>query len=118
MPAGLLVTEPGPAWVTESVYDGAAEGAAVKVAPTVTGALPVNVHGAVPAHPPPLQPPNIEPSAAAADSVTTVPLGYVSTQSGPQLIPAGLLLTVPWPVPLTLTVTARPVDVLPHASFE
>ena len=121
IPVALLVTCPGPVWVTESMYEGegAAGGeAAVKVAPTVTGALPVNVHGAVPVHPPPLQPPNVEPLTAVADTVTTVPLEYVSTQSVPQLIPVGLLVTVPWPVPPTLTVTARPLAVPPQASFE
>jgi len=117
MPAGLLFTEPGPDFDTESVYEeGGGDGA--KVAPTTIAALPVSVQGDVPTHPPPFQPPNVEPLEGAAANVTTVPLGYVSTQSVPQLMPAGLLLTVPVPVPLTLTVRASPVEVLPHASFE
>ena len=91
---------------------------AVKVAPTVTRVLPVSVHVPVPAQPPPLHPPNVEPLAAAADSVTTTPLEYVWVQSVPQLIPVGLLVTVPFPVPLGLTVRTSPVGVLPQLSLE
>src|SRR5215831_7415717 len=92
--------------------------AAAKVAPTVTGVLPVSVHVPVPAQPPPLHPANVEPLAAEADRVTRTPLGYVSVQSVPQLIPVGVLLTVPFPVPVTLTARVSPVAVLPQASLE
>jgi hypothetical protein len=51
----------------------------------------------------PLQPPNVEPLAGAAVSVTTVPLAYTSLQSPPQLMPGGLDVTVPLPVPVTDT---------------
>ena len=116
MPPGLLVTFPGPAVVTDSGYE--VGGATLKAAPTVTGVLPVTVQLPVPAQPPPVHPPNVEPFPGVAESVTTVLLVYVSTQSTPQLIPAGLLLTVPWPVPLRVIVRAKPVDVTPQASFE
>jgi hypothetical protein len=59
------------------------------VAVTATFVLPVNVHGPVPEHPPPLQPSNRDPALAVAVSVTTVPLGKASLQSLPQLIPLG-----------------------------
>jgi len=41
---------------------------------TERAALIVTVHGLVPEQPPPLHPPNVDPLAAAAVSVTTVPL--------------------------------------------
>lgn len=47
----------------------------------------------------PLQPANVEPAEGAAARVTSVPALYLSSQSVPQLIPAGLLVTVPEPVP-------------------
>ena len=46
----------------------------LKVAVTVVAALTVTVHGLVPEQPPPLQPANVDPPAAVAVSVTTVPL--------------------------------------------
>ena len=52
----------------------------------------------VPEHAP-NHPLKIDPDAAAAVRFTEVPLLYGSEQSEPQLIPAGLLVTVPEPVP-------------------
>jgi hypothetical protein len=49
--------------------------------------------------PPPDQPANEDPGEGDAVSVTVVPLTYCSVQSVPQDIPAGLLVTVPDPVP-------------------
>ena len=54
----------------------------------------------------PLHPPNAEPAAGAAISVTAVPGAYDSLQSLPQSIPAGLLVTVPLPVRWTVSVGA------------
>jgi hypothetical protein len=51
----------------------------------------------------PLQPEKMEPPAGIALRATTVPLVYDSEQSPPQLIPAGLLVTVPLPVPVLVT---------------
>ena len=54
---------------------------------------------------PPLQPAKADPGCATAVSVTTVPVGYLAVQSAPQLIPTGLLVTVPLPVPARITVS-------------
>ncbi|HEY2920706.1 MAG TPA: hypothetical protein VGK77_17115 [Candidatus Binatia bacterium] len=47
----------------------------------------------------PLQPVNVESAPAVAFKVTTVPLSNNAEQVGPQLIPAGVLITLPLPVP-------------------
>jgi hypothetical protein len=46
-----------------------------------------------------------EPALGVAVSVTTVPLTKSAAHVAPQLIPAGLLVTVPAPVPARLTVS-------------
>jgi len=46
----------------------------------------------------------IESTAAVAVNVTVVPVLYVSVQSVPQLIPAGLDDTTPLPTPARVTV--------------
>jgi hypothetical protein len=50
-------------------------GKAVKVAATVTALFEAMTHWPVPVQPPPFHPANVEPLAAVADSVTTVPEG-------------------------------------------
>ena len=52
----------------------------------------------VPEHAP-AQPANVLPLEGVSVSVTTVPLGKFALQLVVQLIPAGLLVTVPVPVP-------------------
>ena len=52
----------------------------------------------------PLHPENIDPPAGDADKVTVVPALYALLQSSPQLMPAGLLMTVPVPAPAFVTV--------------
>ena len=61
----------------------------------------------------PDQPANVDPTSAAAVSVTVAPLPKLAEQVVPQLIPAGLDVTVPLPVPArdTVTVKARCVNV-------
>jgi hypothetical protein len=71
---------------------------AVTVTVLATRQIPVPVQ-------PPLQPAKSDPAAGENVNVTVVPPGYVSVQSPPQLIPAGLDVTVPAPVPFLLTVT-------------
>lgn len=79
---------------------------ALKVAPTFLAAVMATVHVLnEPVHAP-LQPAKVEPVAAAAVSVTLVPVAKEALQDAPQEMPAGELETVPFPVPDF--VTARP----------
>jgi hypothetical protein len=54
---------------------------------------------------PPDQPANVELAFGAALNVTTVPLLKAALHACPQLIPAGLLVIVPAPVPVPWTVS-------------
>jgi len=78
----------------------------VKVAVTVVAALKVTVQVPVPEQPP-LQPVKIDPAAGAAVSVTPVPLAKLAAQVAPQVMPAGLLVTVPAPAPALETVSVK-----------
>src|SRR2546422_3800271 len=77
------------------------------VAGTVVGAWRVTVQARGPEQPPPLQPLKVEPAAGAAVSVTAVPLAKLAAQVAPQVMPAGLLVTVPAPVPALETVSVK-----------
>src|SRR5207245_6731833 len=103
MPAGLLVTVPAPAPALETV----STRAGVKVAATVVAAEIVTVQVPAPEQPAPLQPPKVEPAAGAAVSVTAVPFVKLAAQVAPQVMPAGLLVTVPVPVPARVTVMPK-----------
>jgi hypothetical protein len=81
----------------------------LNVAVTVVSPLSVTLHAAVPLQPPPFHPENVEPEAAAAVRVTLVPATTVSVQSLPHVIPVGVLLTVPVPVPLRMMASVAPV---------
>lgn len=94
IPAGLLVTVPEPVTVTVKVT-----GCEVNVADTDWLLLSLSVHKA-PLHAPP-NPVNPEPVPAVAVSVTDVPGAKLPVQVVGQLIPLGLLVTVPVPVMLT-----------------
>jgi len=63
----------------------------------------VSVQVLVLEHPPPLQPVKEEPADGEAVKVTTVSLLKADEQIVPQVIPAGLLVTVPLPFPVLLT---------------
>ena len=102
IPAGTLVTVPDPLPVVATLSDAALP---LNIAVTVVALVSVTVHVPVPVHPPPLHPTNVDPPDGAAVSVTTVPELYASVQSAPQLIPAGVLVTVPVPVPALATVS-------------
>jgi hypothetical protein len=82
----------------------------LNVAATVTAALTVTVHVPVPGHPAtPLQPAKVDPFAGVAVSVTTWPLAKLAEHvaAGGQTIPAGLLVTVPVPVPASFTAKVK-----------
>jgi len=104
IPTGELVTVPlpVPAGMTVSAKVGRA-----KVAVTVVAAETVTVQVPVPEQPPPVQPVKVEPPAGAAVRVTAVPLGKFAAQVAPQLMPAGLLVTVPALVPALETVSVK-----------
>jgi len=71
----------------------------------------VTVQEPVPVQPPPLQPVNVDPAAAAAVRVTDVPLVNEAEQVAPHEMPAGALITVPLPAPALDTVkVVPPVD--------
>jgi hypothetical protein len=59
----------------------------------------------LPAHGPAVQLLKRDPAAAAAVKVTFVPNANCVLQVAPQLMPAGLLVTVPLPVPIFDTVS-------------
>lgn len=105
IPDGLLVTapEPVPAGTTDKVKLGSRSNSAVMVV-----LLPsVSVQGAVPLHPPPLQPVKAELLLADAVSVTCVPAINPAVQALAvwlQLTPAGELVTWPLPEPVGETV--------------
>ncbi len=80
----------------------------MNVAVTVVVAVSVTAQESVPPQPPPLHPAKVEPVAGVAVSVTSVPLAKVAEQVVPQLMPAGLLVTVPLPVPARTTASETP----------
>ena len=111
MPVGMLVTLPLPDVLTLNT----AVVAALAVYETVTAVAPLSVtaHVPVPLHAPP-QPANVEPAAAAAFSVTNVPegkLALLDVQAAAQLSPAGVLVTLPLPVPDLVSVRGKVVTV-------
>ena len=107
MPAGLDVTTPAPVPVFDTVNVTGASNVAV----TLVAALIVTVHGFDwPAHAP-LQPVSVDDAVGVAVSVTTVPFTKRSEQSEPQLIPAGLDVTVPEPWPARVTLNTEPTIV-------
>ena len=78
------------------------KGAVANVAVTLIAALMLNVQILFPVHSP-LQPVKVDPEAGVAVSVTLLPMLKEALQVPPQLMPAGLLVTVPLPVPVRVT---------------
>jgi len=95
-----------------------ADACEANAAMTVVAAVRASVQVPVPLHPPPLQPVKVEPDAGVRFRVTTVPLGKFPEQLAPQLIPAGVLVIVPVPVPLGTTARPTPDCTAPQAVFE
>ena len=83
---------------------------AVTLALMLTVQLPVPLHA-------PLQPVKMLPVVGVAVRVTFVPLANDALQVEPQLMPAGVLLTVPVPAPVLATVrTKEPKDCPPRTN--
>jgi len=80
---------------------------------TVVFAERDKVHVPVPEQPPPDQPANFELAFGTAVKVMDVPPPKDALQVAPQLMPAGLLVTVPLPLPDLVTVS---VFVVAHAA--
>jgi len=80
----------------------------LKVAVTVVLLESVTVQVPVPLHPPPLHPKNVELlPAGLAVSVTAVPPLKPAEQMLPHEMPAGELVTVPFPFPLFVTASVN-----------
>src|SRR5439155_900880 len=102
IPAGLLLTLPGPAVETDSTKPWRTKTAVTVVsAPSVTAQAPLSEQ------PPPLQPVKTLPAAGVALSVTTAPAPNVLEHTLPQSIPAGADTTVPVPAPVRATVSGN-----------
>jgi phage tail protein X len=110
IPLGLLVIvpDPVPAKVTERAK---VVTVVLNVAVTDLAALMVTLHDPVPLQAPP-QPANVEPEPATCVRVTTVPLLKFALHVLGQLIPVGLLVIVPDPVPASVTERAKVVTVV------
>lgn len=77
----------------------------LNVAVTDSAALIVTVHVVpVPVHPPPLHPAKFEPEPGVSVNVTCEPALKFALQPSGQVIPLGLLETLPVPVPASVTV--------------
>jgi hypothetical protein len=103
IPAGLLVTVPLPVPASVTLKTGCAA-APLNVAVTEVLADNVITHDPVPLQAPD-HPANVDPAAGVAVRVTCVPDEKLAVQVDPQLIPPGLLLTVPVPLPAALTIS-------------
>jgi hypothetical protein len=108
MPAGLLTTVPVPlpAFVTVKL-----NAVAVNVAVADCAEFIVMVHVLPPQDCPP-HPENVLPLAGVSVNVTCAPWAKFAVQVVGQLMPDGLLTTVPLPVPASVTVNAKLVAVL------
>lgn len=104
IPAGLLVMVPVPVLLTVSAK--VPTWLVSKVAVTALAAFMVTVQVPVPVQAP-LQPAKLEPAAAVALRVTLVFSVKLEVQVLPQLIPAGVLLMAPPPVPAFVTLRAK-----------
>jgi hypothetical protein len=103
IPAGLLVTVPVPARVTVSIAVFCAE--LLKVAVTCSLAPSVTTHVGLLPQSLPVHPAKIELAPAVAVRVTADPVEKPALQLCPQLMPAGLLVTLPEPIPAKVTVS-------------
>ena len=107
MPAGVLVMLPLPLpnWLRVRI-------ASLGTNTAVTEVFAVNetVQASRPWQPPPIQPANCESGSGMAASVTGVPVENAPMQIVPQAIPAGVLVTIPLPVPVLVTTRVTGID--------
>ncbi len=96
IPPGELLTVPLPVPMFVTVSE-AMLGGAVKLADTVCAAFMTMTQEPVPVQPPD-QPENVEPPVALALRVTELPVAKSAVHVLPQLMPAGVLVTMPLPV--------------------
>jgi hypothetical protein len=101
IPAGLLVTVPVPVPASVTV---SANVFGLNVAVTASAAVMLTVQTPTPEQPAPLHPANVVPLFGVAVSVTCDPVVNGAAQVLGHSIPAGLLDTVPVPVPASVTV--------------
>ena len=115
MPAGVEVTVPAPVpdLETESLNFGL--GRSLNSAVTSLAALIVALQATVPEQAP-LHLTNSEPASALAFSSTSVPDSYSAEQVEPQSMPAGMLVTLPVPVPDLETVSLN-LGICAHRHF-
>ena len=104
IPEGALETVPVPLPAGTTVNE-AVLWIRLKVAVTFSLALSVTTQVGLLPQLPPFQPAKDEFAAAVAVSVTSVPGLKLALQVCPQLMPKGLLATLPVPVPLRATVS-------------
>src|SRR5258708_31016478 len=88
-----------PTWIVPHASMGSKVAVQVSLAAMVTVALALVPEQA------PDQALNVELESAVAVRRTRVPSVKLATQVAPQSMPVGLLVTVPWPVPLLVTVS-------------
>jgi hypothetical protein len=106
IPEGTLATVPVPVPARLTVSRGAFW-VALKIAITCWLALSVRLQvGLLPLQPP-VHPANDEFAAAVSVRAIWVPLAKLALQDWPQVIPTGLLLTVPPPAPVAWTVSLK-----------
>jgi len=108
MPEGLLVTVPEPV-PDRATFSTGALATTLKVAVTFSLALRVTAQVGPLLQLAPAQPAKVEFAAAVAVRVITVPDAKLALHVVPQLMPEGLLVTVPWPVPFKATVSTGEV---------
>src|SRR3989441_10132265 len=101
IPEGLLHTRPAPTVNTVS----AKSGSKVAVIDVVANTVTLQCQGSI--HPAPLQPAKMEASLGTAVRVTTVPIGKPEEHKPGQLMPVGVLVTVPAPEPTIVTKTGE-----------
>ena len=106
IPAGVLTTVPDPLPARDTASENIGVALKVAVTESLLLALIVTEHAPVPEQAPP-QPAKIDPAAGVAASFTDVPAGKSEVQVCPQLIPSGVLETVPLPEPEIVTAKGR-----------